>query len=178
MCVTPPAGKTTAATPSRSSGITCKSTSGSAFGFNGQLANYQQLRREILADGDHHLARETDTEIMMHELSQELSGDKRPKLIEVMRNVAKKFDGAYSVVLLDARGDMLVARDPLGIKPLCYAKEGPLFAAASESVALANLGFRPESIHSLPPGMAITDFGRRASARTLCRRAEPGALFL
>ena len=53
-------------------------------------------------------------------------------------------------------GDMIVARDPLGIKPLCYAVEGPLFAAASESVALLNLGFAPESIKSLLPGQAIT----------------------
>ena len=59
-------------------------------------------------------------------------------------------------MLLNAVGDMLVARDPLGIKPLCYAVEGPLFAAASESVALLNLGFRPESIKSLLPGQAIT----------------------
>ncbi len=50
---------------------------------------------------------------------------------------------------------MIVARDPLGIKPLCYAIEGPLFAAASESVALMNLGFAPESIKSVPPGQAI-----------------------
>ena len=59
------------------------------------------------------------------------------------------------MVFLDALGDMVVARDPLGIKPLCYAVEGPLFAAASESVALLNLGFAPESIKSLPPGQAI-----------------------
>ena len=51
---------------------------------------------------------------------------------------------------------MIVARDPLGIKPLCYAKEGPLFAAASESVALLNLGFKADSIHSVPPGSMIT----------------------
>ncbi len=69
--------------------------------------------------------------------------------------MAEKFDGAYSLVFLDALGDMVVARDPLGIKPLCYAVEGPLFAAASESVALMNLGFAPESIKSLPPGQAI-----------------------
>jgi amidophosphoribosyltransferase len=50
---------------------------------------------------------------------------------------------------------MFVARDPLGIRPLCYAIEGPLFAAASESVALANLGFRRESIKSLEPGHAV-----------------------
>jgi amidophosphoribosyltransferase len=51
---------------------------------------------------------------------------------------------------------MLVARDPWGLRPLCYAFEDPLFAAASESVALLNLGFKPESIKSLLPGQAIT----------------------
>ncbi|MCA9267011.1 MAG: class II glutamine amidotransferase, partial [Planctomycetales bacterium] len=127
-----------------------------SFGFNGQLANYGQLRDELLTDGDHHLTRETDTEIMMHEISRELSGDRRPTLLEVMRNVAQRFDGAYSVVLLNAMGEMLIARDPMGIKPLCYAKEGPLVAAASESVALLNLGFEPENIHSLLPGQAIS----------------------
>jgi len=55
-----------------------------------------------------------------------------------------------------ANGELVVARDPLGIKPLCYALEGPLFAAASESVALLNLGFSPESIKSLLPGQIIT----------------------
>jgi amidophosphoribosyltransferase len=130
-----------------------------AFGFNGQLANYQQLRQKILSDAEHHLARENDTEIFMHEISREMSGDRRPRLADVMRAVSKRFDGAYSVVLLNASGDMLVARDPLGIKPLCYAKEGPLFAAASESVPLLNLGFSPEQIHSLEPGHAITIAG-------------------
>lgn len=127
-----------------------------SFAFNGQLANYQLLRDKLLSDDDHHLARETDTEIVMHELSRELSGDRRPTLIEMMRNVTQRFDGACSLVFLNACGEMLVARDPLGIKPLCYAKEGPLFAAASESVALLNLGFKAESIQSLPPGHAIT----------------------
>jgi amidophosphoribosyltransferase len=130
-----------------------------SFGFNGQLANYQELRDKLLSDNDHHLTRETDTEIVMHELSLEFSGDRRPSLIEAMRNVSQRFDGAYSIVLLNAQGDMLVARDPLGIKPLCYAKQGPLFAAASESVALANLNFEPENIKSLLPGQAITITG-------------------
>ena len=126
-----------------------------SFGFNGQLANYQELRDKLLADNTSHLARETDTEIIMHELSHELP-DERVALIDVMRNVASRFDGAYCMTLLNATGDMLIARDPLGVKPLCYAKEGPLVAAASESVALSNLGFRPESIHSLKPGYAIS----------------------
>jgi len=127
-----------------------------SFGFNGQLANYMELRESLLADNDNHLARENDTEIIMHEISRELSGDRRPKLIDMWRNIAPKFDGAYSLALLNSLGDMLLARDPLGIKPLCYALEGPLFAAASESVALLNLGFAPENIKSLLPGQAIS----------------------
>ncbi len=127
-----------------------------SFAFNGQLANYAALRDHLLADGGHHLARENDTEIIMHEISRELSFDTKPDLLSVMRNISSRFDGAYSLVFLNACGDMLVARDPLGIKPLCYAKEGPLFASASESVALLNLGFQPENIRSVEPGQAIT----------------------
>jgi len=127
-----------------------------SFGFNGQLANYVELRERLLDDDDNYLARETDTEIIMHQISHQLSGDKRPELIDLCRNIASRFDGAYSLVLLNALGDMLVARDPLGIKPLCYAIDGPLFAAASESVALLNLGFAPDRIKTLLPGQAIT----------------------
>ncbi len=127
-----------------------------SFAFNGQLANYQELRDALLAEDDHHLARATDTEIIMHEISRELSGERRPPLIDVMRAVARRFDGAYTIAMLNAQGEMLVGRDPLGIKPMSYAIEGPLFAAASESVALQNLGFAPESIHPLQPGEAVT----------------------
>ncbi len=126
-----------------------------SFAFNGQLANYTYLRDQLLRDDDHHLARETDTEIIMHEISRELSGTARPSMIEVLRAVAPRFDGAYSVAFLNACGDMFIARDPLGIKPMCYAIDGALFAAASESVALANLGFPRDQIHSLEPGTAI-----------------------
>ena len=140
-----------------------------SFAFNGQLANYGKLRDRLLSDLDHHLARETDTEIIMHEISRELSGNQRPTLAEMMGHVGQRFDGAYSLVLLNAQGDLLVARDPLGIKPLCYAKEGPLFAAASESVALLNLGFQPESIRSLPPGHVITICEGRFQLQQFCQ---------
>ena len=132
-----------------------------SFAFNGQLANYAELRDKLLAQGDNHLARETDTEIILHEISRELAGDNRPTLVDMWRSVSRKLDGAYSLVMLNAVGDMLAVRDPLGIKPLCYAWEAPLFAAASESVALLNLGFAPESIKSLLPGQAISITGGR-----------------
>jgi len=126
-----------------------------SFGFNGQLANYVELRDKLLADDDHHLARATDTEIIMHEISRELSGDRRPSLVDVMRHVARRFDGAYCIALINSLGEMVIARDPLGLRPLSYAIEGPLLAAASESVALLNLGFTHASIRSLEPGQMI-----------------------
>lgn len=126
-----------------------------AFGFNGQLANYPELREEILSQKDFHLQHDVDTEVLMHLISRELSGDRKPTLFDLISSLAARIDGAYNIVFLNALGDMLVARDPLGIRPLCYAINGPLFAAASESVALANLGFQQSEIHSLDPGCAI-----------------------
>ena len=130
-----------------------------AFAFNGQLANYAELRDELTSKGGFHLARHTDTEIIMHLLSQELSrqaaDDTPPNYETMLRNVAGRFDGAYNIVFLNALGHLVVARDPLGIRPLCVAQDETLFAAASESVALANLGFSPDQITSLAPGSAI-----------------------
>ncbi len=126
-----------------------------SFGFNGQLANYPQLKDEILSQRNFHLARDTDTEVLMHLICQQLSGDRLPKLIDVLTHLSERLDGAWNMVFLNALGEMAVARDPLGIRPLCYAVDGNLFAAASESVALANLGFRQEDIRNVPPGHAV-----------------------
>jgi amidophosphoribosyltransferase len=126
-----------------------------SFAFNGQLANYAHLRDQLLSQTDYHLTRASDTEIIQHYLSHELSqaGDDRPNLVEVFGRLATKFDGAYNIVFLNAMGDMVVLRDPTGFRPLCIAQEGPLFAAASESVALLNLGFK--ETRSLEPGEMI-----------------------
>src|SRR6516225_3932141 len=124
-----------------------------SFAFNGQLANFKELRDELLTLADYHLTRNLDTEIIMHYLSYELRADTRPDLVDVFRNLAKKFDGAYNLVYMNAMGDMAIVRDPKGFRPMCYAQDGPLFAAASESLPLANIGFR--DIHTLEPGEMI-----------------------
>ncbi len=126
------------------------------FAFNGQLANYNELAKDILSQPDNHLVRETDTEVLMHEICTQLKDQQSDCLVEMIRAVAKRLDGAYSLALLNAKGEMLIARDPLGIKPMCYAVQGSMFAAASESVALLNLGFKRNEIESLKPGHAIS----------------------
>ncbi len=129
------------------------------FAFNGNLANYAALRDRLLQRQHYHFTLQTDTEMVMHALAFRLRGERMTALRSVMRSLARDFDGAYNIVYLDALGRMFVARDPLGFRPLSYAVQGRLFAAASESVALANVGFT--DIHSLEPGqMAIIEDGQ------------------
>ncbi|MEO1992217.1 MAG: amidophosphoribosyltransferase [Pirellulales bacterium] len=132
-----------------------------AFGFNGQLSNYLELRAEILENGENHLARDNDTEVIMHAIGRELSGEADPDPIDVLSAISKRFDGAWNLAILDACGRMIVARDPLGIRPMEYAQVGGLVAAASESVALLNLGFPATSIRTLEPGTALVVDGRQ-----------------
>jgi amidophosphoribosyltransferase len=148
-----------------------------AFGFNGQLANFNELRNQLLTQTDYHLTRNSDTEVIMHYLSHELSqcGDEPPDLVEVFGNLSRKFDGAYNLVFLNAMGDMVVLRDPHGFRPLCYAQDGPLFAAASESVPLLNLGFR--EVHSLPPGEMILIQEGRVRRERFAPRQTPSHCF-
>lgn len=147
-----------------------------SFAFNGQLANYTELRSQLLTLADYHLTRETDTEIIMHYLSYALRGDERPDLVEVFRALSEKFDGAYNIVFLNAMGDMVVLRDPKGFRPLCYAQDGPLFAAASESVPLMNLGFK--EVHSLEPGeMIVIQDNQIRHARFAPRRTTAHCFF-
>jgi amidophosphoribosyltransferase len=124
-----------------------------AFAFNGNLANFQELKKEILGLDSYHLTRDNDTELILHLLAHALRGDRKPDLVKVFTELSTRLDGAYNLVFLNAMGEMVVLRDPLGLRPLCYATDGPLFAAASESVPLLNMGFK--SIRSLEPGELI-----------------------
>ena len=135
-----------------------------SFAFNGNLANYRDLRRQLEEQRQYHFSLESDTEIILHALTHNLRADTTPELAQVMSSVSATFDGAFNLVFLDAMGRMMVARDPLGFRPLSWAVQGHLFAAASESMALMNLGFT--NIHSLLPGqMAILENGKLRFAR-------------
>ena len=134
-----------------------------SFAFNGNLANYRDLRAE-LEQKHYHFTLNSDSEIILHALTHSLRPDRPPSLKHVMASASRIFDGAYNLVFLDAMRRMFVARDPLGFRPLSWAVQGRLFAAASESVALMNLGF--SDIRSLRPGeMAILEDGKLRFAR-------------
>jgi len=120
-----------------------------AIAFNGNLANYDKLKGQ-LEDSGYHITYHTDTEVMMHYINRELRGDDPPSFADLFRNLTDIFDGAYNIVFLNAAGELVVVRDPLGIKPLCYGVQDDLLIAASESVVLTNMGI--EDIRMLAPG--------------------------
>jgi amidophosphoribosyltransferase len=124
-----------------------------SFCFNGNLANYGELKAELLKKKDYHMVLDNDTEIIMHYLAREFMGSSKPKMDQVFGNLSKRFDGSYNMAFINAFGDLVVSRDPLGNRPLAYAiKDGELFAA-SESNALVNCG--AHNYKSLDPGKMI-----------------------
>jgi len=92
--------------------------------FNGEIYNYRELRAELEARG-HSFRTETDTEVLL-----QLYIDRGPAMVEALR-------GMFAFGLWDSRSRaLLLARDPLGIKPLYYADDGWTMRFASQAKAL------------------------------------------
>jgi asparagine synthase (glutamine-hydrolysing) len=96
--------------------------------FNGEIYNYRELRRGLVARG-HSFATQGDTETILH-LYEELG----PNCVERLR-------GMFAFAIWDTTTETLVlARDRFGIKPL-YLTAGPWgIAFASELKALHAVG--------------------------------------
>ena len=63
---------------------------------------------------------------------------------------ALRFDGAFSVVLINGDYDLIGFRDPHGFRPLVWGQDESFVAFASESLALKKIGFR--HIEDVPVG--------------------------
>tara|TARA_Y100000294_G_scaffold177139_1_gene201602 strand:+ start:106 stop:1659 length:1554 start_codon:yes stop_codon:yes gene_type:complete len=126
-----------------------------AFSFNGTLANYRELKKQMLATKEYHLTYDNDTEILMHYISLELGKKEKSDLVNVFSELSKKFDGCYNIAFINAEGEIVVARDPYGFRPLAYgfSEDKNIFMAASESNALVNCGIK--DVKPLQPGHMI-----------------------
>ena len=92
--------------------------------YNGELYNYRDLRAELAADGVR-FSTSSDTEVVL-EAWRRWGPDALPR-----------FRGMFAFGLFDdASGDLVLARDPLGIKPLYYLPRGGGVVFASELKAL------------------------------------------
>ena len=96
---------------------------------------------------------DNDTEIIMHHLSKSLDSNIKPDLVKVFSSLAKNFDGMYNIAFINGHGDIVLARDPYGFRPLVYGFNDGVFMAASESNALINCGIT--DYKPLKPGHLI-----------------------
>ena len=105
-----------------------------ALTYNGELYNHLCLRAELVSKG-HVFHSRTDSEVLLH-LYAELGMDMLPRL-----------NGIFAFGITDGRergrppgverGDLLLARDPFGVKPLYYAEtqDGVLFGSEIKALA-------------------------------------------
>lgn len=88
--------------------------------FNGEIYNYQDIRRELLAAG-HVFKTETDSEVLIHGYE------------EYGKDLLQKLRGMFSFVIWDdRRKELFGARDFFGIKPMYYAEMNGSFLFGSE----------------------------------------------
>ena len=92
--------------------------------YNGELYNYRELRSELMTRGAR-FATGSDTEVVLEAW--------RAWGPEALR----RFRGMFAFALLDERtGELILARDPFGIKPLYYLTRGQGVIFASELKAM------------------------------------------
>lgn len=108
--------------------------SGCQLVFNGEIYNFQRLRRELEAAGDHFRGR-GDTEVL-------LAG-----LVRYGTPFLARLEGMFALAFWDPREPCLIlARDHAGIKPLYLADHGTGWAFASECRALVRCGLVSQAI--------------------------------
>ncbi len=94
--------------------------------YNGELYNYRELRRELAG---YPFKSETDTEVILAAYTKWGIG------------CLKRFNGIFAFALWDAKKkELMLARDPMGVKPLYYCTHNGTVFFSSEIKALLEVG--------------------------------------
>jgi asparagine synthase (glutamine-hydrolysing) len=99
--------------------------------FNGEIFNFQALRRELEREGVAFRSK-SDTEVLLEAFAR-----RGPR-------VFADLNGMFALAIFDTQtGEVTLARDHLGVKPLYYAQGADGLSFASEVKALLALGHAP-----------------------------------
>ena len=108
---------------------------------NGEIYNFKSLRATLV--NKYQFTTQSDSETVLH-----LYQEEGPKCVESL-------DGMFAFAIFDEeKGTHLLARDPIGIKPLYYGYKGGGFYFTSELGAMS-LAEVPE-VHEFPAGHYFT----------------------
>src|SRR5271157_4996064 len=124
-----------------------------ALSFNGNIANYPVIRKELEGLGRIFLTN-CDTEVIAKLMASTAMGS--DDWVEILRLLSKRLDGSYCLLILTPEGDIYAIRDPMGFKPLVYGKlpgDEPIHAISSETCAIDALGGKV--INDVQPGEII-----------------------
>ncbi len=130
-----------------------------AISFNGEIYNFKELRGELEAAG-YEFKTGTDTEVLLRLYERDGTA------------MVQRLRGMFAFAIWDeVRGTCLLARDPLGIKPLYYTLKDGGLAFASELRALRSAGLVS---HELDEGALVKYFkkGSVSEPLTLLRDAR------
>ncbi len=145
-----------------------------AVGFNGNIVNYDELKEELESYGNVFIST-TDTEVIGQLLIRELEAG-RTDYFEALKNVMEKLDGAYSVLFLTGKGEVIAVRDPKGFKPLCIGQRDDALFVASETGALDTVDAK--FVREVEPGeIVVLSGGKMKSRRVIVEDRHAHCMF-
>ena len=102
-----------------------------AITFNGMIYNFRELRERLRAEGES-FESDCDTEVVLRAYGR------------YGADCVRRLEGMFAFAIWDERrGELFLARDPLGIKPLYYRHDGDELIFASQVKALLASGLVP-----------------------------------
>ncbi|MFZ2633941.1 MAG: amidophosphoribosyltransferase [Desulfosalsimonadaceae bacterium] len=120
-----------------------------AVAHNGNLVNAHILKQRLEAEGSI-FQTTTDSEIFLHLFVKNLKHGFEGALTAAVTQL----EGAYSIVMLTSRGEVIGIKDPHGFRPLCLGRtQNDRYVLASESCALDLV--EAEFVRELDPGEIV-----------------------
>jgi len=127
-----------------------------AIAHNGTLVNAEELRASLEAEGAIFQS-SSDSEVIVHLIAH----SKEDNIYERIIHALKQVSGAFSLLIMREK-ELIVVRDPYGVRPLCLGMKDGAHIVASETCAFDLIG--AQYLRDIEPGevLIINERGLRS----------------